>query len=179
MADALATNTVALVAAVGRAGLLRACLPCESNLAIAGSIKAIAVVAAVAWASIKGTVVPSPAGFTRAGKVVLGANSVARTSIWANLLRAIPTLKTRIAVAHTIVAEASIRAIVQACLNGTICPTPCALTIASTIEACSVSRAVVFTLKVAAVETTKPIVAVAGKVAADPLSRALIRACFH
>jgi len=117
VADARSSNTVSLVVAISWASLLRASLSGESNLAIAGSVEAISVVTAVSWASIQSTIISSPTSIALAGEVVVRANSVSRASVGADLGGAISTFEPRVAVANSVCAETSIRAVAGACLD--------------------------------------------------------------
>jgi len=96
------------VIAISRTGLLSASLAGPANLAIASAIEAVSVVTAVAGAGVEGTIVTGPAGVTRASEVVAGANTMSRAAVGANFNRAISSLKSRVAMANSIIAKSSI-----------------------------------------------------------------------
>jgi len=179
VANTRSTNAIPLVVAVCRAGLLGTSLAGESELAIACSVEAISMVTAVAWTGVQRAVISSPAGITCASEVVRRANTVSGASIGADLNRTIMTLETWVAVANTVVAESCVGAVVRAGLDGAICASPHALTVASSIEAGPVLVAVCGAFEIAAVQATETGVAVTGEVTTNTMGRAVVGACSH
>ena len=97
-----------MVVAVGWASQVRASLSGVSDLTVAGTVEAVAVVRAVAGARVERAVVASPASIALASEVVLRANTVAGAVIRANLGGAILALEAGVAVADTVVTEARV-----------------------------------------------------------------------
>lgn len=137
MAHTLSILAIPLLATIVQASRLQARLPEPPGLTITSPIETVSVVRAIAWAGVERAIKTHPPSITFACEVVT-TDTVVGTAVGTDSLLTPITFMSRIAMASSSIAEASVRTIEWAAPHATVSTTEIAVAEARSIEACSV-----------------------------------------